>query len=76
MSDRGNIRLLPQMLTRISVSGLDDGYVVRNGDGKAVTVKEGRGGLECECGQSGCEHVESLRMCGFVVEDAQERKAA
>ncbi len=62
-------------LTRISVTGSGDGYVVRNGDELPVRVLRGRYGLECECGQVRCAHIQSLRMCGFV-EDAQEMPKA
>ena len=75
MRDRADIRALNKALTRISVTGSGDGYIVRNGDEAPVRVYRGRFGLQCECGQGRCAHIESLRMCGFV-EEAQERPKA
>jgi hypothetical protein len=75
MRDAAYIRALNKALTRISVTGSDDGYIVRNGDEAPVRVRRGRYGLQCECGQMRCAHIESLRMCGFV-EDAQEKPKA
>ncbi len=75
MRDPSCFRALNRSLTRISVTGSGDGYVVRNGDEAPVQVRRGRYGLECECGQQRCAHIQSLRMCGFV-EDAQERPKA
>ncbi|MDQ3929927.1 MAG: hypothetical protein M3328_12385 [Chloroflexota bacterium] len=75
MRDSAYFRALNKALTRISVTGSNDGYIVRNGDEAPVRVRRGRYGLQCECGQVRCAHIESLRMCGFV-EDAQERSKA
>ena len=75
MRDAAYIRALNKALTRISVTGSSDGYIVRNGDEAPVRVRFGRNGLQCECGQMRCAHIESLRMCGFV-EDAQEQQKA
>lgn len=64
-------------LTRISVTGMRDFYLVQNGSEPPVKVWRARDGLRCECGMARCEHVTSLLMCGFV-EEAQyeEPKAA
>ena len=75
MRDSAYLRAIGKALTRISVTGWGDGYLVRNGDEAPVRVHRGRNGLQCECGQMRCAHIESLRMCGFV-EDAQERPKA
>ena len=75
MRDPGSFRALNKALTRISVTGSGDGYIVRNGDEAPVRVRCGRYGLQCECGEVRCAHIESLRMCGFV-EEAQERPKA
>ncbi len=75
MRDPAYFRALNRALTRISVTGSSDGYIVRNGDEAPVRVRRSRYGLQCECGQVRCAHIESLRMCGFV-EDAQEQSKA
>ena len=65
-------------LTRIRVTGMRDFYLVQNGSSAPVKVWLLRDGLRCECGHVACEHVDSLRMCGFVeaqFED-EEPKAA
>ena len=53
-------------LTRISVRGTRDCFLVRSGNGPSVKVRRRGAGLECECGQPECIHIASLRMCGFV----------
>lgn len=65
----------PRELTRISVTGAHDGFIVRNGNEAPVKVRSGCSGLSCECGRADCAHIESLRMCGFV-DDALERSEA
>ena len=75
MRDKAYLRAIGQALTRISVTGTGDGYIVRNGDESPVRVRWGRYGLQCECGQARCAHIESLRMCGFI-EDAQDTSKA
>ena len=57
-------------LTRISVRGSRDFYLVRSGSGPQVRVRRRGANLECECGQPDCVHIASLRMCGFVEEVA------
>lgn len=63
-------------LTRISVSGASDHFIVRNGSERPVRVWRRAGGLQCECGRAGCQHVSSLLMCGFVEPGTSERQAA
>lgn len=75
MRERQIIQMVPRALTRISVTGAGDGYLVRNGEDAPVKVRQGHNGLRCECGRSDCAHIESLRMCGFV-EDAGEMPQA
>lgn len=70
------IHALPKALTRISVTGARDGYIVRNGDEAPVHVRSGRDGLRCECGYAGCAHITSLEMCGFVEEALEKPQAA
>jgi hypothetical protein len=55
-------------LTRISVRSSADYYLVRNGGGRAFKVRKRGRQLECECGAPNCEHIGSLRLCGFVDE--------
>ena len=59
--ERGN-----EGLTRISVRGSRDHYLVRNGRGAPVKVSRRGAELVCECGQPNCVHIASLKMCGFV----------
>lgn len=75
MRDPVHFRALNGSLTRISVTGSGDGFIVRHGDELPVRVRGGHFGLECECGQQRCAHIQSLRMCGFV-ENAQEKPKA
>lgn len=65
-------------LTRISVRGSRDFYLVHNGRGAPVKVYRRGSDLECECGQRECSHIASLRMCGFVEarHDQDLRRAA
>ncbi|MEO8284946.1 MAG: hypothetical protein ABI670_00725 [Chloroflexota bacterium] len=63
-------------LTRISVSGGGNQYVVRNGTESPVRVWVRGDTLECECGKRHCSHIASLEMCGFVDPDYVERRAA
>ena len=76
MRDAVYFRALNKALTRISVTGSGDGYIVRNGDEVPVKVRMTRFGLQCECGHQRCAHVESLRMCGFVEDARDDAKAA
>ncbi len=61
-------------LTRIRVTGMRDFYLVQNGSHAPVKVWRVRDGLRCECGFISCEHVESLRMCGFVEASFEEEE--
>jgi hypothetical protein len=63
-------------LTRISVSGNGNHYLVRTDSDLPVRVWVGRGGLRCECGQGACDHIAALEMCGFVEPDLERREAA
>ena len=63
-------------LTRISVSGDGNHYLVRNGSEEPVRVWVRRGGLECECGKSACGHIATLEMCGFIETAYEQNKAA
>jgi|FLYN01.1.fsa_nt_gi hypothetical protein len=63
-------------LTRISVTGSGDFFVVRNGDGLPVRVWHAHDGLRCECGQPDCDHILSLQLCGFINEPAARPEAA
>jgi hypothetical protein len=63
-------------LTRISVRGSRDGFVVRHGDSIPVTVHFQHGRLICDCGGDECAHVESIRACGFVDESPGLQQAA
>jgi hypothetical protein len=69
-------RLPSSPLTRISVSGSDRSFTVRNGDARPVQVWVREDGLRCECGQSHCAHIASLEMCGFIEPAYEERRAA
>ena len=66
----------PWALTRISVSGSRDCYVVRIGDNKPVRVWQTPDGTYCECGGAGCAHVTSLQVCGFYEERHERPQAA
>ena len=63
-------------LTRISVSGSGNHYVVRNGSEEPVRVWVSGDGLRCECGKPGCGHIASLEMCGFIERAYDVGKAA
>jgi hypothetical protein len=63
-------------LTRISVSGSGDHFLVRNGSEQPVRVLVRRDGLECECGKAACAHIATLEMCGFVEPAYKANKAA
>ena len=63
-------------LTRISVVGTRDGFLVRTGDERARVVRDVGGRLVCECGASGCPHAEAVVLCGFVEGAAGEQRAA
>ena len=63
-------------LTRVSVTGGDGSYTVRNGDEAPVRVRVTACGLQCECGRPRCGHIASLVMCGFVEPGLPESKAA
>lgn len=63
-------------LTRVSVSGGDGWYTVRNGGEAPVRVCVTSAGLQCECGKPSCGHIASLVMCGFVEPSVPESKAA
>ncbi len=63
-------------LTRVSVSGGNGCYTVRNGSEGPVRVRVTPSGLQCECGQPRCAHIASLIMCGFVELAMPESKAA
>lgn len=63
-------------LTRISVRSSADHYLVRNGSGPSFKVRRRGRLLECECGKRECEHIRSLRMCGFIEEARELPKAA
>jgi hypothetical protein len=63
-------------LTRISVTGKGDHFLVRNGSEDAVKVWVRHDELVCECGRAACSHIESLKMCGFVEPSYEERRAA
>jgi hypothetical protein len=56
----------PGGLTRISVRSSSNCFFVRVGDAPAVKVRRSGRNLECECQRPGCQHITSLRMCGFV----------
>lgn len=64
------------LLTRISVSGGGQNYLVRNGNEQPMRLWALEDGLRCECGRSYCVHIASLEMCGFVEPAYQERRAA
>jgi hypothetical protein len=66
MTGRGYDRNEPSGLTRISVRSTSDHFLVRLGDSPAVRVRKLGRELECECGRSTCQHISSLRLCGFV----------
>lgn len=63
-------------LTRISVTGTRDGFLVRTGDERAREVRHTGERLVCECGIPACTHVEAVVLCGFVEESAAQQKAA
>jgi hypothetical protein len=63
-------------LTRVSVVGTHDGYLVRTGEEGARLVRKVCGRLVCECGAAGCAHAEAVVLCGFVDEAAGQQKAA
>jgi hypothetical protein len=63
-------------LTRISVSGNGNFYLVRNGAEEPVRVWVRRDGLDCECGRTACSHIASLELCGFVEPAYEDRRAA
>ena len=63
-------------LTRISVTGTRDGFLVRTGDDRARAVRRAGGRLVCDCGVPGCAHVEAVVLCGFVEDAAAEQRAA
>ena len=65
-----------ESLTRISVSGTRDCYLVRTGRAQPVRVWATRNGLRCECGQPNCQHVLSLQLCGFVETSCDRQQAA
>jgi len=66
----------PPALMRISVTGSRDCYLVRNGGEEPVRVRVTRQGLDCECGEPGCEHVMSLELCGFFEGPGEMMRAA
>jgi hypothetical protein len=76
------MRLIPEgargkaAYTRISVSGSGNCYLIRNGSESPVRVWVTRGGLRCECGHPGCDHIASLQLCGFVESDFEGQMAA
>jgi hypothetical protein len=63
-------------LTRISVTGTRDGFLVRAGDDRPRAVRSSGGRLVCDCGIPGCAHVEAVMLCGFVEDAASEQRAA
>jgi hypothetical protein len=63
-------------LTRISVTGTNDGFLVRTGQERPAIVRNSGGRLVCECGGAGCAHVEAVVLCGFVEEREAQQKAA
>lgn len=63
-------------LTRISVTGSRDHYIVRNGDQAPVRVWRTGGTLQCECGQEVCDHLLSLQLCGFIEARCESPRAA
>jgi len=63
-------------LTRISVSGNGNHYVVRAGNDRPVRVWVRREGLQCECDRPTCAHIAALEMCGFVEPTIEGRAAA
>lgn len=66
-------------LTRISVTGAGNHYIVRNGGEGPVRVwvrHDGLNGLSCECGRAHCTHIASLQMCGFLEPSQGDLKAA
>jgi hypothetical protein len=63
-------------LTRVSVTGSDGVYIVRNGAEAPVRVRLTRSGLQCECGRPRCSHIATLVMCGFVEPALPDCKAA
>ena len=65
-----------RVLTRISVSGAGDRFIVRSGDEGPVKVWVRGGSLRCECGASRCLHIESLILCGFYSAEGEEQRAA
>jgi hypothetical protein len=63
-------------LTRISVMGTNDGFLVRTGQERPAIVRNSGGRLVCECGSAGCAHVEAVVLCGFVEEHEVQQRAA
>jgi hypothetical protein len=63
-------------LTRISVTGSGDFYLVRTGAASPVKVWVRREGVTCECGQGDCVHIKSLELCGFLQAPCERSQAA
>ena len=63
-------------LTRISVTGTHNGFLVRTGDDHARAVRRVGGRLVCECGVPACAHVEAVVLCGFAEGPAGQQMAA
>jgi hypothetical protein len=63
-------------LTRISVMGTHNGFLVRMGDEHARAVRRVGGRLVCECGAPNCAHVEAVVLCGFAEGLAGQQMAA
>jgi hypothetical protein len=63
-------------LTRISVTGMHNGFLVRTGGERARVVRNLGDRLVCECGAANCAHVEAVLLCGFVEGTAGEQQAA
>ena len=65
-----------KVLTRISVKGVGNSYLVRLGQGPVMEVRKEHGDLVCECGEPKCAHIDSLGLCGFVETDRDLPMAA
>jgi len=63
-------------LTRISVSGSGNHYLVRAGGDNPVRVWLRGEALQCECGKPACVHIAALEMCGFIEPPLERREAA
>ncbi len=63
-------------LTRISVTGTGDCYVVRTGSAAPVRVWVCADGVRCECAQRDCSHIRSLELCGFLETTGEQSQAA